>query len=143
MTKNSNNLKSYLQTVSNTNCEDTIINFNDKNKSNNKLNNNKNNYKNIYNIDINLIDIDDEFDHEYLSKITDLKLEFNEYINMECLPFLNKLNIKDYNFYDFIKYNSENYNNTIDKVNKENEEYIKLLEEDMQHEMEDELNEVD
>jgi len=35
---------------------------------------------------------------------------------------LNKLNLNNYGFFDFIKYSSENYNKLITKMQKENEE---------------------
>jgi hypothetical protein len=94
-------------------------------------------------IDINIKDKDDEFDKKYLSKISDLKFEFKEYIDYQALPFLNNLNTKNYNFYDFIKNNSENYKNVIRQVEKENEEYLKQLEEDEKKQMEDDYYEID
>jgi hypothetical protein len=42
-----------------------------------------------YNLDF-FRDIDDEFEHKYLTKICDLKYEFKKYIENECLPFINK-----------------------------------------------------
>ena len=58
--------------------------------------------------------------------IVDIKLEFKDYIDDLCLPFLNKnSNI----FYDFIKYNCYNLDIVKNKVENENKEYLKELEE--------------
>ena len=74
-----------------------------------------------------LLDIDDEFDHKYFSKIVDLKIEFKEYIDFEALPFFNLNTNIDYSntFYDFIKNNSENYKKLVIEIENINEEYLK------------------
>ena len=46
-------------------------------------------------------------------------------------------NGEEYQFYEFIKYNSENYYKLSEKVDEENAEYLKQLENDYE---EDELN---
>jgi len=80
--------------------------------------------------DLNIIDLDEEFEKIYMDKIIELKLEFKEYIEEESLPFLNNNKIKDYDFYDFIKNNCTN----LDKLNKtitiKNNEYLRELEEE-------------
>lgn len=83
---------------------------------------------NINEIDSNIKDIEEEFDKIYLDKIVDIKLELKEYIDCEALPFLNKSNYKDDNFYNFMKYNSENYFKLQIEIEKENEEYLEAIE---------------
>jgi len=83
--------------------------------------------------DLNIKNSEDEFDFEYSSKIIDIKLEFKEYIDNICLPFLDKnRKILDcsYNFNDYIKYNSKNLIKIKNKVQKENEAYLRQLEDD-------------
>ena len=78
-----------------------------------------------------------------MNKFIDIQMEFKEYIKDRCLPFLNKKeylenpndfnitqNDNSYDLYDYIKYNSVNYVELTEKINKENEEYIKELEHD-------------
>lgn len=91
--------------------------------------------------DFNLKDIDEEYYLEYMNKFIEIKIEFEEYIKDKCLPFLNKKeymenpnnfniskNHNTYDLYDYIKYNSINYIELNEKINKENEEYINELE---------------
>jgi len=87
---------------------------------------------NIENIeDTNIKDVDDEFEREYSLIIHDIMFDFKEYIKEEQLPFMNKLNMTGkYLVEDFFKYFSTNYNDIKDKVEKENEEYLKELEEE-------------
>jgi hypothetical protein len=69
---------------------------------------------------------DDEFEILYTSIISDIKIDFENYIKNNNLPFLNnnnlnKLNNKNnYDFYDFIKYNSINYEKIVENINNEN-----------------------
>jgi hypothetical protein len=80
---------------------------------------------------INIKDVDDEFEREYSLIIHDIMFDFKEYIKEEQLPFMNKLNMTGkYLVEDFFKYFSTNYNDIKDKVEKENEEYLKELEEE-------------
>jgi hypothetical protein len=83
---------------------------------------------NINEIDSNIKDIEEEFDKIYLDKIVDIKLELKEYIDSDALPFLNKNNYTDNNFYNFIKYNSENYFKLEVEIEKENELYLESIE---------------
>jgi hypothetical protein len=89
----------------------------------------ENNIENIE--DTNIKDVDDEFEREYSLIIHDIMFDFKEYIKEEQLPFMNKLNMTGkYLVEDFFKYFSTNYNDIKDKVEKENEEYLKELEEE-------------
>lgn len=72
-----------------------------------------------------LKDAENEFDRLYLSKITEIKCELQDYLVDEALPFLDKLNSNDYGFYDFIKETSYNYYDVKEKVDKENDEIKK------------------
>ncbi len=89
-----------------------------------------------------ILDIDDEFDHSYGINIHDIKFDFKLLIEEEYLPFLNKIfyHGEEYEFYEFIKYNSENYYKLCEKINEENAEYLKQLENDNEeYESNDEL----
>jgi hypothetical protein len=89
--------------------------------------------------DHHILDVDDEFDHKHAINIYDIKFDFKLLLEDECLPFLDKkfYNGEEYQFYEFIKYNSENYYKLSEKVDEENAEYLKQLENDYE---EDELN---
>ena len=66
-----------------------------------------------------------------MSKINDIHFEFKEYIKENGFPFLDKLNFNNkYNFYDFIKYSSKNYNKLMIKIEKEKEDFFRELMED-------------
>jgi hypothetical protein len=69
-----------------------------------------------------------------------IKFDFKLLLEEECLPFLDKkcFNGEEYQFYEFIKYNSENYYKLSEKINEENAEYLKQSETDYE---DDELNE--
>jgi len=84
--------------------------------------------------DINIKNADIEFDEKYNSKIIDIKIDFLEFIRKNYIyrVFLNNQynNTSKYNFFDYIKYSSNNYYDIIKKTNKENDVYIKILEEE-------------
>lgn len=87
--------------------------------------------------DPNIKNFEDEFDFEHSSKIIDIKFEFKEYIEKTCLPFLDKNRTTvdySYNFNDYVKYNSKNLIKIKNKVQKENEEYLKQLEDEEENE---------
>lgn len=77
-----------------------------------------------------LKDYDEEFERIYNLTIHDLKFDFGEFIREQFLPFLNKTHNFNYSFYDFIKNNSKNYLEIIEIVDKDNENYLKELEEE-------------
>lgn len=79
-------------------------------------------------------DLDEEFDKIYKNKIIELKMEFKEYINDECLPFLDNNKFSDYDFYDFIKYNCNNLDKLNNTITGENKKYLKELEEEEEQE---------
>ena len=86
--------------------------------------------------------IDDEFDYKYSYKISCIMVEFDDFLRKEFLPFndkcvLNKTFNPDYTFFDFIKFNSTEFqqiskyvNNYNDDIDKEIEEERKKLEEE-------------
>jgi hypothetical protein len=83
--------------------------------------------------DSNILILEDEFEYLYLNKIINIITEFKDYIYEDFLPFF-QCQYKDdkndkYNLYEFIKYNCIEYYDLSDKVNKENELYLKELEE--------------
>jgi hypothetical protein len=53
------------------------------------------------------------------------------------------MNLTNYSFYDFIKYNSVNYDKLFVKIEKENEEYLKQVEEEEEKELNDEMYELE
>ena len=86
--------------------------------------------------DPNIKNFEDEFDFEHLSKIIDIKFEFKEYIENLCLPFLDKNRTTldySYNFNDYVKYNSKNLIKIKNKVQNENEEYLRQLDDDEEY----------
>jgi hypothetical protein len=86
-----------------------------------------------------ILDVDDEFDNKHAINIYDIKFDFKLFLEEECLPFLDKkfFNGEEYEFYEFIKYNSENYYKLSEKVDQENAEYLKQAENEYE---DDELN---
>ena len=90
-------------------------------------------YEIINYVNHDLKDYDEEFENSYNIKIYDLQSDFKEFIREKALPFMDKtINFK-YSFYDFIKNHSQNYLDVIEKVNKENDEYLKELEEEEEY----------
>jgi hypothetical protein len=84
---------------------------------------NHNNQKPI--LKYNLKDADEEFEFIFNKLLVNIKIDFENYINNQAFPFMdNNLNLKSYNFYDFLKYNSHNYSDVINKVDEENKEHI-------------------
>lgn len=89
--------------------------------------------------DPNILILEDEFENLYLHKIINIITEFKSYIHEDFLPFLNKPNLNKYNFYDYVKENCIEFYNLTDKVNNENELYLKELEETNEEEYYDDL----
>ena len=97
----------------------------------------KNNEKNRYD-DLMFKDVDEEFDFAYCDKVTDISIEFRDFISKNYLPFMDKIINVQYTLHDFIKYNSNEYikiqnqvtdynNELIDDFEKEQEEKEKEL----------------
>ena len=93
----------------------------------------------IYEVDLNVKDIDEEFEKIYSNVLIDIKIDFREYIKDICLPFLDKINGQSI-FYDFMKYNSKNFETLCNDVYKFNENYFREVEE---YEIEMEQNEAE
>jgi len=75
-------------------------------------------------IKYNLKDPEEEFEFIFNKLLVNIKVDFENYINNQAFPFMdNNLNLKSYNFYDFLKYNSQNYIDIVNKVEEENNEY--------------------
>jgi len=91
---------------------------------------------NVDEIDPKILNVDDEFDHYYGVNICDIKFDFKLLIEENDLPFLDKFlfdfnnSNNGYDFYDFIKYNCKNYYDLLEKINDENEQYLKQNEDD-------------
>lgn len=81
--------------------------------------------------DHNLKDVDDEFENEFSLIIHNIMFDFKKYIKNEQLPFMNKTNMTSkYLVNDFFKLFSTNYIDVKNRVDKDNEEYLKDLEEE-------------
>jgi hypothetical protein len=95
--------------------------------------------------DINVKDVDDEFENKYLSKICDIKTDFRLYLEEEHLQFLNKTNIGGkFDFHDYIKFNSYNFYKLEKEINDYNEECMKeYMNELAEEEIYDYINEYD
>ncbi len=101
-----------------------------KEKEDDNVNEETNNDNNNLQYDPNIKNPNDEFEREYMSKIFDLKLEFKDEIEQEGLPFMNRLHNVNYTFFDYIKYNSNNFRKIINKVTLHNEEYLREINDD-------------
>jgi hypothetical protein len=119
----SNNFN-YYDTVDSSNNYETQLNDKKPNLSNSK--NNKKKKKNII-----LQNEDDEFNYFYSSIMIEIKFEFMDYINNCGFPFMeNSYDIifsKKYNFYDFVKYNSFQYNIISNTIQTKNKKIMNLL----------------
>ena len=90
---------------------------------------------------LNFMDVDDEFDYKYLDKMTDISIEFRDYISKNFLPFMNKVIYVNYTTYDFIKDYSYEYEKTLNYVNNHNQELVDEYDkeqEEIQKEIEEE-----
>ena len=71
-------------------------------------------------------DADEEFNFEHSEQIFDIEESFKEHLNINDLPFLDNTKLfAERNLYDFIMYNSKNYERTYNKVEKKNEAILK------------------
>ena len=98
-----------------------------------KEENNNDLYNEEYEDDINIKNSNSEFEKLYDMKIIDIKCDFLELIRKNYnykFFFNNQHNSLKYNFYDFIKHCSNNYYDIIKNTNKENEVYLKILDEE-------------
>lgn len=73
---------------------------------------------------LNFMDIDDEFEYKYLDKMTDISIEFRDYISKNYLPFMDKVIYVNYTTYDFIKDYSYEFDNTLKYVNNHNQNLV-------------------
>lgn len=92
---------------------------------------------------LNLKDIEDEFDYKYLDKMTDISIEFRDYISNNYLPFMDKRININYDIYDLIKDHSYEYKKVVKYVKEYNENLIKDYEKEMEEinkEIEEEEN---
>lgn len=93
--------------------------------------------------ELNFKNEDDEFEYKYLEKMTDISIEFRDFISKNYLPFMDKIINVNYHIYDYIKDYSYEYKKVAEHVKNYNEdliiEYDKEMEE-LQKELEDEEN---
>lgn len=100
-----------------------IIKNNDKDIEKKFIKEKKNNIQKTI-LNYNLKNSDEEFEFIFNKVLVNIKVDFENYINNQAFPFMdNNLNLKSYNFYDFLKYNSQNYIDVVNKVDEENNEY--------------------
>jgi hypothetical protein len=104
-----------------------------KNKEEKEDNNNNNKKENEQ---LFIKDYENEFDMKYSSDINDIYFDLKEYCREFDLPFFDKNNYTENNFYHFIKYNCKNVNEIKNKIVKENEETLKEMEEENEIEYE-------
>ena len=79
-----------------------------------------------------LMNEEEKFDYKYSDNLTNIIVEFNDLLNTMGVNVMNNRISSD--LYDFIKYNSKNYNDIIDEVDKYND----LLEKEYEDEIEEE-----
>lgn len=91
---------------------------------------------------LNFKEVEEEFEFKYLDKMTDISIEFRDFIYRNYLPFMDKNVFVNYTLYDFIKNNSVEYENTIRMVENYNQELIDDYNKE-QEELEKELEEED
>lgn len=84
--------------------------------------------------------IDDEFEYRYLNKMSNISVQFRDFISKHFLPFMDKIIYVNYTTYDFIKENSYEYNIVENYVNNYNQELINEYEKENE-ELERELAE--
>ena len=72
--------------------------------------------------ELNFKDVDDEFDYKYLDKMTDISIEFRDFISNNYLPFMDKRININYDIYDLIKDHSYEYEKEMEEIRKEIEE---------------------
>ena len=105
----------------------------------------KENIEKVFNpySELNFKNEDDEFEYKYLEKMTDISIEFRDFISKNYLPFMDKIINVNYHIYDYIKDHSYEYKKVAEHVKNYNEdliiEYDKEMEE-LQKELEDEEN---
>jgi phenylalanyl-tRNA synthetase alpha subunit len=75
---------------------------------------------------------EEEFDYKYNDNLTNIIVEFKDLLNSSGVNVMNNRISSD--LYDFIKYNSQNYNDIMDEVDKYND----ILEKEYEDEIEEE-----
>tara|TARA_E500000178_G_C16748869_1_gene629454 strand:- start:260 stop:658 length:399 start_codon:yes stop_codon:yes gene_type:complete len=92
-------------------------------------------------------DPNEEFEYKYSSKITNIVIDFEDYLLQECLPFndkcvLDKTFDLNYTFHDFIKFHSKDYKKICEHAEEYNNEIDRKIEEENKK-LEEEENEYD
>ena len=88
-------------------------------KINEKINENEEEYNNL-------------FDYKYNDKIYNISIKLKKYIKNKNLNIFNIYNLDDC-IYDFIKYNSVNYDNVIKEIDNKEDEYDLYNEDDIEY----------
>lgn len=81
---------------------------------------------------------EEEFDYKYSDNLTNIIVEFNDLLNSMGVIVMNNRISSD--LYDFIKYNSQNYNDVMDEVDKYNDVLEKEYEDEIDEEEENYYN---
>ena len=87
---------------------------------------------------------DDEFEYKYSNKVTDISIDFNDFLLKRYLPFndkcvLDKTFDPNYTFHDFIKYHSKEYKKICNHVREFNDEIDRKIEEENKRLEEEEI----
>ena len=87
---------------------------------------------------------DDEFEYKYSNKVTDISIDFNDFLLKQYLPFndkcvLDKTFDPNYTFHDFIKYHSKEYKKICNHVREFNDEIDRKIEEENKRLEEEEI----
>lgn len=80
-------------------------------------------------------DPDEEFEYEYSNKVTDIVIDFDDFLAKNFLPFndkcvLDKTFNLNYRFHDFIKYHSKQYEKICKHVTEYNNDIDREIEEE-------------
>jgi hypothetical protein len=125
---------SWSDLIKNSNQEsEKLIKTFKKNNNNKEVIKNKNEVL-ILHHSFSLKNEDEEFDYKFNNNLTDIIVEFKDLLNSVGVNVIN--NKISNELYDFIKYNSYNYNDVIDEVDKYNDMLEKEYEEELEEEEE-------
>ena len=81
---------------------------------------------------------EEEFDYKFNDNLNEIIVEFKDLLNSSGVNVMNNKISSD--LYDFIKYNSQNYNDVMDEVDKYNDVLEKEYEDEIEEEEENYYN---
>lgn len=89
--------------------------------------------KNVYKLTAEnfFYDPDEEFSYKYSDRLYNIQNSFKKHIKLHALPFLdNQKLFAKRNLYDYIMYNSENYEKMVNQINMKNNIILEKWDED-------------